>query len=97
VLTISGERTSQHQGPTGGYYRFERSSGSFRRAVRLPEGIDADAIEANFDRGVLEISVPKPEQVKPHKVAITVGSPAPALASSDAPADAPESTEPAAA
>ena len=101
VLSISGERRAEHESRTGGYYRFERSSGSFRRSVRLPEGADGNAIEANFDRGVLEVSVPKPEQVKPHKVAITVGHSAPALASSDepaeAPSEAPASSEPAAA
>lgn len=102
VLTISGERKSQHEARQGGYYRYERSSGSFRRSIRVPEGVDADAIEANFDRGVLEVSVPKPEQVKPRKVAITVGSTAPALDAADAPAQpaeapAPEASEPVAA
>jgi HSP20 family protein len=104
VLTISGQRAAQQESRQGGYYRYERSSGSFRRSIRVPEGVDADAIEANFDRGVLEVSVPKPEQVKPRKVAITVGSTAPARDASDAPAQpaeapvaVPESSEPAAA
>jgi HSP20 family protein len=91
LLSITGERRDERSARTGSYYRYERTSGSFRRSVRLPEGIDADAIAANFDRGVLEISVPKPEQVKPRKVAITVGSSAPVLeSSSDAPADGAE-------
>jgi hypothetical protein len=47
--------------------------------VTLPEGVDADGIQANFDKGVLEVNVAKPEQIKPRKVAITVGS-APAAA-----------------
>jgi HSP20 family protein len=74
VLSVSGERKSEHEDRHAGYYRVERSSGSFRRSVRLPEGIDGNAITATFDRGVLEVSVPKPEQVKPRKVQITVGS-----------------------
>ena len=74
VLTISGERRSQSEQRTGGYVRYERSSGSFRRSVRIPEGVDADAIEASFDRGVLEITVPKPERVTPRSIAITVGA-----------------------
>jgi HSP20 family protein len=93
VLTISGERKSEHEGRTEGYYRVERSSGSFRRSLRLPEGVDPASVSASFDRGVLEIRVPKPEERQPHRVAISVGSePATAIESSEAPA-APESTE----
>ena len=74
VLTISGERRSQAEQRAGGYVRYERSTGSFRRSVRLPEGVDADAIEANFERGVLEVSIPKPTPVTPRSIAIKVGS-----------------------
>jgi HSP20 family protein len=74
VLTVSGERKSAHEDRKQGYYRVERSYGSFRRSLRLPEGVDAEAIKATFDKGVLEISVPKPEAAKPHKVQITVGA-----------------------
>jgi HSP20 family protein len=73
VLTITGERKAEQQERKAGYYRVERSFGSFRRSVRLPEGVDAEAITAHFDRGVLEVSVPKPEQPKPRTVKITVG------------------------
>lgn len=83
VLTISGERRSQSEQRQGGYVRYERSSGSFRRSVRLPEGVDADRIEANFDRGVLEVTVPKPERATPRSIAITVGSAPKALDSSE--------------
>jgi HSP20 family protein len=96
LLSISGERSSEDEQRTGGYLRVERSSGSFRRSVRLPQGIDGNAIEASFDRGVLEVSVPKPEQARPHKIAITTTSTAPAIGSADAPADEP-ADEPAAA
>ena len=95
VLSISGERKSQSEEHGRGYHRYERSSGGFRRSVRLPEGVDGDAIEANFDRGVLEVTVPKPESVGPHKVAISVGTSSKAIESTDA-ETAPE-TEPAAA
>jgi HSP20 family protein len=73
VLTVSGERRSEREENRGGYRRVERSSGSFRRSVRLPEGVDAEAITASFDRGVLEVTVPKPEQRKPRRVQVTVG------------------------
>jgi len=74
VLTVSGERKSSTEDRKGGYYRVERTYGSFRRSVRLPAGVDAEAITATFDKGVLEITVPKPEQAKPHKIEISVGA-----------------------
>ena len=74
VLSVSGERKSEHEHRGQGYYRVERSYGSFRRSLRLPEGVDAGAIKATFDKGVLEITVPKPEAAKPHKVQITVSA-----------------------
>jgi HSP20 family protein len=84
VLTVRGERHSQHESNENGYRRLERTSGSFRRSVRLPQGVDADAISATFDRGVLEVSVPKPEQAQPKRVEISIG--APAAASTEQPA-----------
>jgi HSP20 family protein len=77
VLTISGERKSEHEERKEGYYRIERSSGSFSRSLTLPEGVDASAIKASFDHGVLEVRVPRPEAKKPQKVAIAVGGEAP--------------------
>lgn len=76
VLTVSGERKSEHEERKQGYYRVERSSGSFRRSVRLPEGVEPDSISASFERGVLEVKVPKPAQRTPHKIAIKAGEPA---------------------
>jgi HSP20 family protein len=73
VLTVSGERKSEREERKDGYYRLERAAGSFARSLRLPENVDASSIEAQFDRGVLEVRVPKPEQRKPHRVAISVG------------------------
>ena len=73
VLTISGERKSEHEERKEGLYRLERASGSFSRSLTLPEGIDPDSIQARFDKGVLEVRVPKPEQRKPRRVAISVG------------------------
>jgi HSP20 family protein len=73
VLTVSGERKAEHEERKEGYYRVERASGSFSRSLTLPEGVDPDAVKASFDRGVLEIRIPKPEERKPRKVAISVG------------------------
>jgi HSP20 family protein len=73
VLTISGERKAEHEERKEGYYRVERASGMFSRSLTLPEGVDHEAVKATFDKGVLEIRIPKPEQRKPRKVAIAVG------------------------
>jgi HSP20 family protein len=73
VLTLSGERNAAHSERKEGYYRLERASGSFSRALTLPEGVDPEAVKATFDKGVLEVRIPKPEQRKPKKVAIQVG------------------------
>ena len=73
TLTVSGERKAEHEERDEGFHRVERSFGHFRRSLTLPEGVDAEAIEAHFDKGVLEVRIPKPEQRKPRKVAITVG------------------------
>jgi HSP20 family protein len=73
VLTVSGERKAEHEERKEGYYRVERASGSFSRSLTLPEGVDPEAVKASFDRGVLEVRIPKPEQRKPRKVAISLG------------------------
>jgi HSP20 family protein len=65
VLTISGERRYEHEDRHEGFYRVERSFGRFSRSLGLPSGIDAEALSADFDRGVLEIHIPKPERRTP--------------------------------
>ena len=79
VLTLSGERTYEHEGKKDGFYRLERGSGRFERSLTLPEGVDADQIAATFDKGVLEVRIPKPEQRKPRRVQIAVGGDKPAI------------------
>ena len=73
TLTVSGERRFEHEAKKDGFYRLERGSGTFSRSLTLPEGVDADAIEAAFDKGVLEVRIPKPEQRRPRRVEIAVG------------------------
>ena len=70
TLTVSGERKAEHEDSNEGFHRVERSFGSFSRSLTLPQGIDPEAVTAGFDRGVLEIRIPKPEQRKPRKIAI---------------------------
>jgi len=70
TLTISGERKSESEKREKGWYRVERSFGRFSRSLTLPEGVDADKIEASFDKGVLEVRIPKPEERKPRRIEI---------------------------
>jgi HSP20 family protein len=70
TLTISGERKAEHESKSEGFYRVERAFGAFSRTLTLPQGIDPEAVAASFDRGVLEVRVPKPEQRKPRRIEI---------------------------
>jgi HSP20 family protein len=74
MLTISGERKTEHEQGGEGYYRLERAFGAFSRSLTLPDGVDPDNVQAHFNRGVLEIRIPKPEQKKPKTVQITLGT-----------------------
>ncbi len=74
VLTVSGERRSEHEEKADGYFRVERAFGSFSRSLALPRGVDSDGIDAEFTDGVLEVRIPKPEERKPHRVEIGTGS-----------------------
>ena len=70
TLTISGERKAEHEEQEEGFHRVERSFGAFSRSLTLPQGIDPDAVTAGFDRGVLEVRIPKPAQRKPRRIEI---------------------------
>jgi HSP20 family protein len=77
TLTVSGERKADHEERQEGYVRVERAFGAFSRSLSLPQGVDADAVTASFDKGVLEVRIPKPEQRKPRKISIGVNGGAP--------------------
>lgn len=70
VLTISGERSRTIDEKSDRYYRFERRFGQFSRSVTLPQGIDASGVKAEFDAGVLEVHLPKPEERRPTRIQI---------------------------
>jgi HSP20 family protein len=70
TLTVSGERKAGHESKGEGYYRVERAFGSFSRSLTLPQGVDPEAVTANFDHGVLEVRIPKPEERKPRRIEI---------------------------
>lgn len=72
VLTISGERKTEHEDREAGYYRVERAAGYFARSLTLPDGVDAEQVKAAFEDGVLTVRIPKPEETKPTRVRIGV-------------------------
>ena len=73
ILTVSGERRAEHEEEKEGYHRVERAFGSFTRTLTLPKGVDPEAISASFDKGVLEVRIPKPEERKPRRITIGTG------------------------
>ncbi len=70
VLRISGQREATEDGRA---LRLERGFGAFQRMLRLPKGVDPDAVTADVHDGVLEVHVPKPATLKPHRVEIGSG------------------------
>jgi HSP20 family protein len=59
MLTITGEKKEEKEEKKKDYYLSERRYGSFERSFQLPEGVDADKIEAKFTKGVLKVVLPK--------------------------------------
>ena len=74
VLTVRGERRYPYgEQDDRTWRRLERSFGSFERDLRVPRGLDPDAIEASLADGVLTLRIPKPEPLKPRRVEIRSG------------------------
>ena len=71
VLRLSGERKVEKTVDQGNYHRIERVYGTFSRSFALPHEVDAEHVQAHFENGVLTITVPKAEQSKPRKIAIS--------------------------
>lgn len=70
TLTVHGTRREEQREETAEFVRTERAFGEFHRSFTLPRTVDAEAIEANFDNGVLSIHVPKTEKSKKKKIEI---------------------------
>jgi HSP20 family protein len=73
LLTIQGERHVAHDSSEQKLHRVERRYGTFRRSITLPTHVMADAIEASFQDGVLQILVPKAAEVLAKRIAVHVG------------------------
>jgi HSP20 family protein len=74
-----GEKKKEHKEETPQSYLSERSYGKFQRLIDLGENIKADKIEANFEDGVLRVSIPKKEETAPKTQTIKIGEGKPSL------------------
>lgn len=72
LLTIRGERSHERETKEENYHRFERFFGKFERNVPVPIPVQAGKIRATYRNGVLEIHLPKAEEVKPREIKIDV-------------------------
>jgi HSP20 family protein len=65
ILTIRGEKTDEREISEDDRYMHERSFGKFQRRIPLPDGVSADEVKADYDKGVLTVSVALPEETTP--------------------------------
>ncbi len=72
VLTIKGEKQEEKEEKKKDYYLSERNYGSFQRTFQVPDGVDADKIEAGFKKGVLTVTLPKSAEAQKAEKKITV-------------------------
>jgi HSP20 family protein len=80
ILTIRGERKFEKKVSEDKYLRVERAYGSFSRSFSLANTVNAEAIKADYQNGVLTLTVPKREEAKPKQIKVNVGAPAMAAA-----------------
>jgi HSP20 family protein len=76
ILTIRGERKFENKVSEENYLRVERAYGSFSRSFSLANSVKSDAIKADYQNGVLTLSIPKREEAKPKQIKVNVGTPA---------------------
>lgn len=70
MLTIKGEMTEEREEKEGNYHLRERRYGAFQRSISLPTLVNADKAQAEFEHGVLTLTLPKVEEVKPKSIKI---------------------------
>lgn len=72
VLTIRGKKERKEEAKEDGYFRTERSYGTFSRSFSLPTTVDVSKIVAEYKDGILTLSLPKEEQARPRQIAVSV-------------------------
>jgi len=70
TLTIKGETKEEHEDQNGKYYHKECYYGDFARSITIPTDLKADKAEANLENGVLTLSIPKAEELKPKTIKV---------------------------
>jgi HSP20 family protein len=80
ILTIGGERKFESKVSQDKHLRVERAYGSFSRSFSLANTVNSEAIKADYQNGVLTLTVPKREEAKPKQIKVNVGTPAMAAA-----------------
>jgi HSP20 family protein len=70
TLTLKGARPEESE-QEGSWHRRERETGRFVRTLQLPFGIEVDAVQASFERGVLDVTLPRAAAEKPRRIAVT--------------------------
>ncbi len=73
TLTVHGERNFEKEEKEENYRRVERQYGSFTRSFTLPNTVNADEVKADYEKGVLKISLPKKPEAKPKQIKVNVG------------------------
>ena len=73
TLTVRGERKFEKEEKEENFHRVERRYGSFYRAFTLPNTVDADSVKADYDNGVLKITLAKKAEAKPKQIKVNVG------------------------
>jgi HSP20 family protein len=73
VVTISGESKAEQEGRERKYLIREQQVGRFSRSLRLPENINADAVQAKYADGILRLALPKAEEARPRRIPIGSG------------------------
>jgi len=74
TLTVHGERKIEKEEKEENYRRVERQYGSFTRTFTLPTTVDTENVSANYDKGVLKITLPKKAEAKPKQIKVNIGS-----------------------
>ena len=72
ALLVSGERKREEKSKPGETYREERFYGKFHRSIALPKPVAADQVKATYKDGVLTVTLPKTEEVKPKQIEVVV-------------------------
>jgi HSP20 family protein len=72
LLTVKGERRWSHEDKQEHHYRLDRWAGKFERVLPLPVPVQADKVRASYRDGVLTVTMPKVEEIKPKEIAIDV-------------------------